>query len=175
MSRRARARKGHPRRRIAATNAVQMAINGARLLDEADVEGHVRHITRALTEFSCGVECQTHWLSLADTVNMTETFASMGIGSGPDAERVINEARKALGDVHQRHAERGTWTLWADEIDALGWLVQLMSTQMRSASFRDFETAFARTKERIAQAMAGNASPGARLVVGLMGRPQPGQ
>lgn len=174
MSRRARTRAGHPRHRVA-TNAVQIAINGARVLDEQDVAGQVMLITRALSEFSRGIDCLRHWMCLADAANMAETLASMGIGSGPDAERVIEAAQQALADVHQRHAERGSWTLWADEIEAMGWLVRLHSTQLRAVSYREFDTAFQRTKQRIAQALAGNAQPGARVVVGLMGHQQTGQ
>lgn len=167
MSRRARQRQHHPRR--VSANALQIAIKGVSLLSHDDVEGQVALMNQAAAEFSRGQHCERHWLSLADTANMAETMAAMGLGSGPDADRVIEDAQRALGAVHQRHAERGTWTLWADEIEALGWLVRLHTTQLRACSYREFELAFHRTAERLAQARAGNAPAGAIVVVGQLG------
>ena len=166
-SRRARQRQQHPRR--AATNAVQIAINGAMRLSDSDTAGHVALITRALAEFSRGIDCARHWLSLADTANMAETLASMGLGSGHEADRVVMTAQQALADVHLRHTQRGTWTLWADEIDALTWLVRLHATQLGACSYREFDTAYKRTADRVAQARAGNAPAGAIVVIGQVG------
>ena len=85
MSRRARTRNAHPRR--CALNSIEIAINGARRLSAADVDGHLLLITRAKDEFSRGIDCQRHWLSLADTANVAETFASMGLGRGDEIGR----------------------------------------------------------------------------------------
>lgn len=167
MSRRARQRQHHPRR--VATNAWQIAIQGACLLDAKDVAGQVALITRAAAEFSRGIDCARHWLSLADAANMAETLASMHLGSGPDADRVIEDAQRTLSTVHQRHQARGTWTMWADEIEALGWLVRLHATQLKACSYSEFDTAFKRTAERLAQARAGNAAAGTIVIVGQLG------
>jgi len=164
MSRRARTRNSHPRR--CALNSVQIAINGARKLSAEDVDGHLLLITRAKDEFSRGVDCQRHWLSLADTANVAETFASMGLGRGDDADTVIQRAQQALHDVHERHATRNTWTLYADEIDALAWLVQLHRVQLAACSYSEFAHALDVTEQRMRQARAGNAPAGAIVIVG---------
>jgi|JI102314A2RNA_FD_contig_51_2292602_length_1629_multi_3_in_0_out_0_3 hypothetical protein len=164
MSRRARSRNSHPRR--CALNSVEIAINGARRLSDADVAGHYALIVRAKDEFARGVDCQRHWLSLADTANVAETFASMGLGRGEDADTVIQRAQQALHDVHQRHATRNTWTLYADEIDALHWLVQLHHVQLGACSYSEFARAFDLTEQRMAQALAGNAPAGAIVCIG---------
>lgn len=124
----------------------------------------------ALREFCRGEHCSAHWCSLADAANMAETLAEMGLGCGPEAERVINTAQKALHDVHQRHAARSTWTLYADEIDALHWLARLHCTaQLPACSFGEFSDAFNRTQNRLRQALAGNAPAGALVVAGGIG------
>lgn len=166
MNRRARQRAGC--RRYAATNAVQIAINGARRLSDADVGGHRLLLERALREFACGEQCPLHWSILADSANMAETLAGMGLGAGADAERVIDDAQRVLTAVYDRHAQRGTWTLYADEIDILGWLVRLYVVQLGACSYSEFESAYTATAERIRQAAAGNAAPGTRVVVGTV-------
>ena len=153
MSRRARTRNAHPRR--CALNSIEIAING-----------HLLLITRAKDEFSRGIDCQRHWLSLADTANVAETFASMGLGRGDDADMVIQRAQQALHDVHERHATRNTWTLYADEIDALTWLVQLHRVQLAACSYSEFAHALDATEQRMRQARAGNAPAGAIVIVG---------
>jgi hypothetical protein len=166
MSRRARARRHHPRH--AATNAVEIAINRARKLAAQDVARQNAIVRQAVAEFCCGQHCAQHWRSLADTANISETLAHMGLGAGADALRVINAAQQALHDVHQRHATRGTWTLYADEIDALQWLAQLHLVQLSACSYGEFSDAFHTTANRLQQARAGNAAHGAIVVVGDM-------
>ena len=168
MSRRARTRMHHPRR--VAINAIEIAINRARKLDPADVQRQHAIMRTALTEFCRGNHCEAHWLSLADTANMAETLAGMGLGSGDDATRVIELAQRALADVHQRHTQRGSWTLYADEIDALHWLVRLHCTaQLRACSYGELGDAMAATRNRMQQALAGNAPRGALVIDGGMG------
>lgn len=171
MSRRARARADHPRR--VATNAIDIAINGARKLSRADVDGHHALMMRAKREFCQGINCELHWLSLADAANVAETFASMGLGAGQDAEDVIRCAQEALAAVHQRHQLRGSWTLYSDEIDALGWLVHLHNVQMSACSYSEFSRAMDQTAMRVAQARAGNAPAGAIVVVGQIAEARP--
>ncbi len=166
MSRRAR-RRAQGR---VALNAVDIAINRARPLAKADVDGQLLNMQVALREFCCGQRCDAHWCSLADAANMAETLAGMGLGSGPEANRVINDAQRVLHDVHQRHATRGTWTLHADEIDALHWLVRLHGTaQLPACSYGEFCDAFERTQNRMRQALAGNAAAGTLVVTGGIG------
>ena len=155
MSRRARTRAHHPRR--CALNAVEIAINRARKLSDADVQRQHALVKTALAEFCRGQNCEAHWLSLADTANLAETLAAMRLGYGPEADRVINDAQRALHDVHQRHATRGTWTLYADEIDALHWLVALHCTvQLAACSYGEFSDAYDRTQNRLRLALAGS-------------------
>lgn len=147
-------------------NAVEIAINGARKLSAADVSMQRGIVSLALREFSAGHNCAQHWRSLADTANMAETLKDMGLCSGPQADELVHSAQVALGEVKQRHAARGTWTLYAAELDALGWLDALHSRKLAECSYSEFATAYHRTHERIAQARAGNAPRDAVVVRG---------
>lgn len=162
-------RKPRQPRHSAALNAVEMAINGARRLSDADVLQQVDLCRRALADYTQGRHCLTHWRSLADTANMAETLARMGLGGGEQAMSVIEQAQQALADAHQRWRDRGSWTLYADEIDALGWLISIHAVQLEACSYREFQQAYHRTRERVAQALAGNAAPGTVVISGVLG------
>ena len=164
MSRRARTRMQHPRR--AAVNTVQMAINGTQKLSDRDIAQQIALVRHAVAEFARGTNSAHHWVSLADTANIAETLADMRLGGGPDAQALIERAQQALHDVYRRQAAGGTWVPHADEIDALLWLAPLHEVQLDACSYRQFETAYRRTAQRMAQALAGNAAPGARVIVG---------
>lgn len=166
MSRRARKYQPRP----VHSNAMQIALARVKPLTAADVAGQTALVQHALQQFCQGINCAAHWCSLADTANMAETLAGMGLGSGDDATRVIELAQRALADVHQRHTQRGSWTLYADEIDALHWLVRLHCTaQLPACSYGELGDAMAATRNRMQQALAGNAPRGALVIDGGMG------
>lgn len=150
-------------------NTMAVATAGARCLSDTDVQRQMAIMDQALAEFCRGQNCVLHWASLADGANMAETLASMGLGGGADAEHVVEAAQAALAEVRGRQQVRGTWTLYADEIDALGWLLRLFAVQLAACSYTEFERAYRRTQQRLAQALAGNAAPGVVVVHGLVG------
>lgn len=173
MSRRARQRAGarkHYKPGRVALNTLEIAATGAKRLSDTDVHRQVAIAQAALQGLSCGEHCLQHWRSLADAANMAESLAALGLGSGQDADEVIQRAQQALHATHDRHATRGTWTMYHDEIDALGWLVQLFAVQLAACSYREFDQAYHRTQRRISQALAGNAGAGAVVVGGELGR-----
>lgn len=168
MPRSARPRKAY-RPRAVASNAVQVAVNNVHQLDRNDVRGQAELLRTALAEFQRGRDAGLHWRSLADAANMAETLAAMSIGSGPDADRIIERAQQVLHDVALRHRERGTWALKRDELDALQWLLSLHTTQLAECDYSEFARAMDRTHNRIAQARSGNAPAGAVVVRGEIG------
>lgn len=159
-------KRSHYRPRPVHVNAWQVAMAGAAHLSADDVRMQTGIVRRAVNEFARGQHCAAHWLSLADTANMAESLAAMRIGAGAQADDIIERAQRALHDVHQRQATRGTWTLYADEIDALQWLAQLHAVQLAECTRREFEEAFKRTTNRIFGALAGNAGTGTIVVEG---------
>ena len=147
-------------------NATQIALTRVSKLSRADVMGQHKLQTRALDEFMAAQHCAAHWRTMADAANMAETLAQMGICSGADAQQIITDAQAALAAVHDRHTARKSWTLYAAEVDALRWLLALHGRQLAECSYGEFDSAFRRTTNRLAQARAGNAAAGAVVVVG---------
>lgn len=150
-------------------NARQLAIHNARKLPDSDVTwqiGLVReHLAHMLTGAPTALES---WKSLADVANMTETLASMRIGSGDDAERVIAEAQESLAWLWKTARDRGTWALKADERqtveERLDWLIRLHEIQMRAVSISEYARAFDRLKARIQAAQRGQHGRGVTVV-----------
>lgn len=149
-------------------NAISATLNRVRKLSTSDVNNQRAIVVKALHEFSAGRNCAEHWRGLADTANMAETLAGMGICSGQQASEAVHQAQTALANVRLRHAERGTWTLYASEVEALNWLAALHGKQLRECDYGEFERAFHATHERVAQARAGNAPSGAIVIEGDM-------
>ena len=90
----------------------------------------------------------------------------------------VEALQQALHDVHVRHSTRGTWTLYPAELQALDWLVWLHGTvQLPACSYGEFSDALDRTRNRVQQALAGNAPRGALVIDGGIARshPQPTQ
>jgi hypothetical protein len=167
MSRRSRISTRRKPRQEAFTNNMAIAMAKAAKIKPADVARQRGIIEQALADFTKGLDCPLHWRSLVDTANMARTLADMGLGSGRQADQVIDDALASLHAVHQRHAQRGTWTLYPREIDALTWLVRLHGTvQLPACSYGEFERAMNDTGRRLQQALAGNAAPGSLVVAG---------
>jgi hypothetical protein len=147
---------------------MRLAHTNASLLKPGDVVNQGRIMRNSLEQLMAGREGHFHWACLADASNVAEQLAAIGIGSGPEAEAAIHAAQKVLADVYQRHDERGTWAMRADEIEALRLLIDLHQTQMSLCTLGEFERAFRATVERVSQAKAGNA-PAKAVLVGMVG------
>lgn len=151
------------------SNAHTIAMRGSGKLAREDVEGMYRLFQRAISEFSRGIDCATHWLSLADALNMAETFATeTPLACDSESRSRITTAQQALASVAARHQLRGSWTLHAAELDALRVALLIHDVQLRHASHAEFARAYDTTRERIAQAVAGNAPPGAIVIKGAL-------
>lgn len=152
-------------------NPVDAALRRVRRISAEDARMQSGIIKAAIAGLlRAGRDAHQHWLSMADTANMAETLAEMGLGSGPDARRVIGEAQESLAQMHQARQQRGTWALAADERrlieDRLELLRALHVVQLQHCSYGEFQHAFNRTAERVRQARAGNAPKGAIVIEG---------
>lgn len=166
MGRTAKPRKAYRPRPL--VNPLQRALTGVQTLAAADVQGQVRIARHALAELGRGRDTAHHWRSLADTANMAESLAALGIGGGADAQRVIHQAQQALAHIQGRLQHGSSRALYASEIDALQWLISLHHLQLQACSYAEFDRAFNATRERIAQARAGNAAANAIVIEGLI-------
>lgn len=164
----------------ATLNGVQVAIRAVQRLSAEDQAMMQSRSSGALADLQRGATladeaasavCLQAWRSLADVGNMAETFAGMGLGSGPDADELIQAGQEALQSIFHRRVASGDWILTEDEHEALAWLVRLhCGVQLTAASYGEFERAFIRTRNRVAQALAGNAPRGAMVVSGDIGQ-----
>lgn len=153
-------------------DATQRAIAGAARLASADVSAQLAIVSRAIDGLLAGHDAQRHWLDLADTANVAETLAHMGLGGGDQALQAIADAQEALAYCHQEHTSRRTWALRADERAEirvrLEWLQAVHATQLGLCSYGEFCRAMDNTATRIAQARAGNAPSGALVIEGAI-------
>lgn len=164
MGRTAKPRKAYRPRPL--VDPVQRAITGVRALEVRDVAGQVHIARTALSELGRGVDAWRHWRSLADTANMAESLAALRIGAGEHAAGVIRGAQQALADICSRMQQGRSHALHHHEVDALQWLVSLHRLQLAACSYAEFERAFQATRERVAQARAGNAPRDAIVIEG---------
>lgn len=162
----------HPRKayrpRPVHLNAVQRAIEGSGLLPAHEVARIKLSLTLALQAFGCGEQCAMHWMTMADALNVAEGLADVGICSDDASRERVAAGQAALAGVHTRHRERGSWTLYAAERQALDDALWLHGVQLGNCSFHEYERAVSATVERIRQARAGNAPRGAIVVEGAM-------
>lgn len=169
MSRRARERAGPRQPRPVYANAVQRAIEGARLLPKVETAAVKAGMRMALTEFLTGKRCDVHWATLADALNMAESLSDIGICSDEPSAEKINAGQLALAEVAQQFARIRSWTLRAAQLDALRTGLEIHEIQLDYCSFSEYERAYHTTRNRISQARAGNAGPGVVVVGGVIG------
>lgn len=165
MSRRKRARFD---RRVL-LNPVAVALeNAARLAarDRLALQGIVRN---ALEAYRTGQDCAAQWCVLADALNVAEGLAAAGICSDEASCERIAAGQRALSLAHRRHAERGSWTMYAAELRALDEAVWVGSVQLDHCSLGEYERAVEATRRRMQQARAGNAPAGAVVCMGALG------
>lgn len=147
MTRNAKPRKAYRPGPVHA-NATHIALTGVRKIAAHDVRNQIELINSTLQQFMAGHHCAANWRSLADAANMAETLAGMHICGGQQIT--------------------ASWTLYASEIEALGWLTTLHARQLAECDYSEFERALQRTHNRVSAARAGNAPRGAIVVIGDM-------
>lgn len=152
------------KRRPVYINATAMAMESARKLrPEARTELQ-RIISGAFDEFRAGRDCANHWRTMADALNTAEMLAKMGIASDDASKARIDDAMRVLAAVHERQAERGSWTLRGPELQALDDGLWVARIQLDHCSRGEFERARRKVAERIRQALAWNVPAGAHVV-----------
>jgi len=126
---------------------------------------------RAFELARAGTGGSTAWCTLADGMNVAEQLAGR-CGICSDRMPEIMAAQEALHTWHARHAQRGTWTLRADELRALDAGVLFHGIQLRYCTQGELRDAILAVQRHVQQALAGNASPRALVCIGALGRQQ---
>jgi hypothetical protein len=146
---------------------VDLAISRAALVPQAGAE-QLNSITRtAWQRLRTGQGTGADWCYIADAINVAERLVQLRIATDRAAE--IDAAQEAMANLHARHAERGSWTLRGPEIAAIDAALEIHEVQLQLCTQGELQAAIHTVKRRIAAALAGNASPSARVCVGALG------
>ena len=152
------------KRRPVYINATAMAIESARKL-RPEARTELQHIISvAFDEFRAGRDCANHWRTMADALNTAEMLSKAGIASDAESKARIDDAMRVLAAVHERQAERGSWTLRGPELQALDDGLWVARVQLEHCSLGEFERARKQVAQRIRHARAGNVPEGAHVV-----------
>lgn len=165
MGRTAKPRKAYRPRPVDASPH-ELAMARATALQPQQRQALGQPLQQALEGLRTGQGGWDAWRTMADALNVAEQLARAGIAS--DRLPEILEAQAALHALHQRHAERGTWTLRASELAALTFGAELHAIQLRYASQGEMADAIRAVQRRVQQALQGNAPKGA-MVCGALG------
>lgn len=149
-------------------NPVQAAMAGASLLAEADRINLRRILMQAVDNMRTTQDALDGWRSIADAMNVAEALADIGICSDSSSRFLIAEAQSVLGAVQGRHKARGSWTLYAVEIQSLTEAVERHLLQLEFCSMREYQQAVHKVKNKVRQALAGNAGPGVQVIEGQL-------
>lgn len=83
----------------ATTPAIAFVIDGVRPIDDEKARLLLAAEHLALDAFRAGTATQTHWRTIADVVNLSETLARMGVGRD-EVSPVLAIVEQHLGDAH---------------------------------------------------------------------------
>ena len=145
-------------------NAHELAMESARKLPMHHRAALSDIVNGALAWFRAGRDCASNWATMADALNTAEMLAKMGIASDDASKARIDDAMRVLAAVHERQAERGSWTLRGPELQALDDGLWVARIQLDHCSRGEFERARRKVAERIRQALAGNVPEVAHVV-----------
>lgn len=144
--------------------AVQVAMMGCTVLSRADQDRFTGSARTALNNLRFGNNCEHAWRALADTFNVAEALAINGICSDAESHRAFSMAQDALSEVLKQHNESRSWTLRAWQIVAFEEAIDRHAIQLRFCSMREYAKALEQVRERVRQALAGNASAGTAVL-----------
>lgn len=164
-------RSHKPRRRYVPKrielDPIDLAISGAALLQPEQRAQLIEPTRRAFADLRSGRGSEQAWRDMADACNVAEALAEQGIAN--DHAEKFEGAQVALADLHARVRATGRWTLRAAEIVALQDAMEIHEIQLEHASQREIGRAIATVRQRIGQALAGNALRDAIVCAGGLG------
>lgn len=149
---------------------VGLAMAMAAKLDAAQLPGMLARIQERLDAFRTGCGNAEHWAALADSLNVAEGLAELGIAA--DHTDTFARGQQALADVYGRaHGPRKSWTLFGPELQALDDALFVHGVQLQHCSQGELQKAVATVRRRMYEALKGNGGRGA-IVLQAAGRVQ---
>ena len=145
---------------------VGWAITLATKLDSEQLGPLLQTMRDGIEDFRIGSGGPDPWRNLADCANIGEDLMRFGLAN--DHAATFTRAQLALKAVAERHAVRNSWTLRADELDALRLLVLVHEVQLRNCSQGEFRDAVKRVVRRVSAAVREGSATTIR-VTGKLG------
>jgi len=146
-------RKRCIRRHWAHMDPIALAIAGATVASQVDMEKlRLRDLT-AIDNFSTGRATLNDFRDVCDIVNLAETMAGMGIG--PEVLPVCQAVEQTLLVLKDEFEVRGCMPIWPDETRTLRDLYEYHDLQRSSIDRSTYERAIAKTRNRIRSAHPG--------------------
>lgn len=162
MSRSRKPRKAYRPGRLD-TDPMGLAMTMAAKLDATQLPGMLQRIQARLDAFRTGSGNGEHWAALADSLNVAEGLAELGIAA--DHTDTFERGQQALAAVHGRaHGPRKSWTLRGPELQALDDALFVHGVQLQHCSQGELHKAVATVRRRMQQALKGNGGRGATVL-----------
>lgn len=143
-------RKRCNRKHYKLCNPISMALMGASITPEKDLNSLRLRELSAIESFRTGSAEKDDWMVLADMVNIAETLGRQGIGV--EVVEASERAQEALRAAHRRHTETGRLGVTGPELQALRDAYALHDLQRLSIARSVYEQAISKTFNRIRSA-----------------------
>lgn len=152
-------------------DTIGLAHAQASLLQPAQRRDLVAPMLSAFDRMRAGQGTSQDWCNLADAMNVAERLAEINLAN--DRMPEFMAAQAVLAELHERAQARGTYTMRGPEIATLATAVELHEVQLEVCTQGEAAHAITTVKRCVAAALAGNASPKARICVGGLGQDHP--
>lgn len=140
-------RKRCIRKQWAKVDPIALAISGATITSEADLNKLRLRELAALEQFAAGRAQPADFRDLCDMLNLAETMAGMGIG--PEVLAACQGAQAALLAAKEGYEQRRVMVLADAGLLALRDLYEFHDLQRTSVDRSTYERAIAKTRNRI--------------------------
>lgn len=143
-------RKRCIRKHWAKVDPIALAIAGATITSEADLDQLRMRELAALESFAKGVATPHDFRDLCDMLNLAETMGEMGIG--PEVLPVCNLAETGMLEAKERYETSGRLVFSGPALKAMRDLYEFHDLQRTAVDRSTYERAITKTRNRIRSA-----------------------
>jgi len=143
-------RKRCIRKHWAKVDPIALAIAGATMTSEADLDQLRMRELAALESFAKGVATLHDFRDLCDMLNLAETMGEMGVG--PEVLPVCNLAEAGMLEAKERYETSGRLVFSAAALKAMRDLYAFHDLQRTAVDRSTYERAITKTRNRIRSA-----------------------
>jgi len=143
-------RKRTRRKHYVLSNPIALAIDGARVTDDARLDKLRLLELSAMQAFATGAATVDDWRTVADLTNLAQTMCDMGVG--PEVMPAALQVESVLSEAHQRFIATGRMGTTGPGLHAMRDLQEWHHLQRTSVARSVYEAAIVRTANRIRSA-----------------------